>query len=142
LETRQNYPYFLEIPTRWIDNDIYGHANNAHYYAYFDTVIGHYLVNEGGLDYVNDQVVGFAIENQCRFKRAISFPDVIEAGLRVGKIGNSSVRYELGLFTTGYDEPAAVGYFVHVFVDLANERRSTNIPPKIRAALEKIVVEQ
>ena len=136
----QNYLYLLEIPTRWIDNDIYGHINNVVYYAYFDTIIGHYLVNEGGLDYVNDNVVGFAIETKCQFNRALAFPDIVEAGLRVGKIGNTSVRYEIGLFTTGYEEPAASGYFVHVFVDLTNERQSTPVPAKIRVALENILV--
>ena len=141
MENRQTYPYFLTIPTRRRDNDIYGHVNNAVYYAYFDTVIGHYLVTEGGLDYVNDNVVGFAIESKCQFKRALAFPDVVEAGLRVSKIGRTSVRYEIALFTAGYEEPAAIGYFVHVFVDLSNERRSTPIPAKIRQALARIVVE-
>ncbi|MGB0389483.1 MAG: acyl-CoA thioesterase [Ardenticatenaceae bacterium] len=139
MEKRENYQYFLQIPTRWRDNDIYGHVNNAVYYAYFDTVIGHYLVTKGQLDYVNDHVVGFAIESKCQFKRAIAFPDVVEAGLRVSKVGRTSVRYEVGLFTGGHEEPAATGYFVHVFVDLANERRSTPIPDKIRTALEKIL---
>lgn len=140
-ETRQDYHYFLDIPTRWIDNDVYGHVNNVIYYAYFDTVIGRYLVEEGGLDYVNDDVVGFAVETKCQFKRAIAFPDVVEAGLRVVKLGNRSARYEIGLFTAGYEEPAASGYFVHVFVSLQNERRAAPIPMKIRRALEKLVVE-
>ena len=142
MEKRDNYYYFLDIPTRWRDNDIYGHVNNVVFYAYFDTVIGDYLMKEGQLDYVNDQVVGFAIETKCQFKRALAFPDVVQAGLRVGKIGRTSVRYEIGLFTADYEEPAATGYFVHVFVDLANGRRSTPIPDKIRRALQKIVVKE
>lgn len=142
MEKRADYSYFLDIPTRWRDNDIYGHVNNVVFYAYFDTVIGDYLMKEGQLDYVNDQVVGFAIETKCEFKRALAFPDVVQAGLRVAKIGRTSVRYEIALFTAGYEEPAATGYFVHVFVDLANERRSTPIPSKIRCALEKIVMKE
>ena len=141
MDTRQNYPFFLEIPTRWIDNDIYGHVNNAIYYIYFDTVIARYLIDEGGLDFVNDDIVGFAVETKCHFKRAITFPDVVEAGMRVGKIGNRSARYEIGLFTPGYEEPAATGYFVHVFVERSNDNRPAPVPTKIRRALQRILVE-
>ena len=138
MELRENYPYFLEIPTRWIDNDLYQHVNNVHYYAFFDTVIGRFLMEEGGMDYRQDDVVAFAVENGCRYLRPLSFPDVVEAGLRVTKIGNSSVRYEIGLFTASYDEPAAIGYFVHVFVSRQEGGKSTSIPAKIRTAMEQI----
>lgn len=140
MEKRENYLYFLSIPTRWIDNDLYQHVNNVHFYAFFDTVIGQYLTQVGQMDYQNDSVVAFAIENMCQYKRPLRFPDIIEAGLRVTKIGNTSVRYEIGLFTEGFEEPAALGYFVHVFVDRTNGNQSAPIPQKIRRALEEISV--
>lgn len=136
--TRAAYPFGIEIPTRWMDNDVYGHVNNVHYYSFFDTVIAHYLLAEGGLNFATDPVVGFAIESQCQYRRPIAFPETVEARMRVGRIGNSSVRYEIGIFTAGHDEPAATGYFVHVFVDRTNDNRPTPLPEKIRQALTKI----
>lgn len=135
-----DFPYHLTIPTRWRDVDMYAHVNNVVFYAYFDTVIGHYLMTEGGLDYTQDHVVGFAVESQCRFLKPLRFPDVIDAGLRVTRIGNSSVRYEVGIFKQGEADPAAFGSFVHVFVDRKTER-STPVPQPIRAALQKLLVE-
>lgn len=139
-ETRQAYCYFLQISTRWMDNDVYGHINNVQYYSFFDTVIADYLIRQGGLDFAQDAIVGFAIESLCQYKRAIAYPEVVEAGLRVARIGNSSVRYEIGIFTEGDDEPAATGYFVHVFVDRTNDNRPTPIPAKMRTALSKLLV--
>ncbi len=139
-ETRDNFPHFLTIPTRWIDNDIYGHMNNALYHVYFDTVVGDYLMKVGGLHPHEDQVVGFVVENHCQFYKGIQFPDVVEAGLRVAKLGNSSVRYEIGLFRQGDLDVAAVGYFVHVFVN-RQDQRPTPIPDSIRAALNKLLIE-
>jgi acyl-CoA thioester hydrolase len=134
---RADYKHFLAIPTRWMDNDIYGHVNNVTYYSYFDTVINRYLIDFGGLDIQAASIIGVAAETQCRFRRAFAYPEPVEAGLRVGHLGNSSSRYEVGLFGAGEDEARAEGYFVHVFVD-----RTTNkpvpIPPEIRVALEKI----
>ena len=122
-----------------MDNDIYGHVNNVVYYSYFDTVINEYLIREGGLDIANGEVVGLAIETFCQFHRELTFPEVIDAGLRVGKIGNTSVRYEIGLFRQGEDEPAATGHFVHVFVN-RQTRKPTPLPPGIRACLEKLAI--
>lgn len=139
-ETRQAYFHFLQIPTRWMDNDVYGHVNNVQYYSFFDTVIADYLIHQGGLDFGKDAIVGFAIESLCQYKRAIAYPEVVEAGLRVARIGNSSVCYEIGIFTQGQEEPAATGYFVHVFVDRTNGNRPTPVPEKLRSALAKIVV--
>ncbi len=136
---RNAYRFGVEIPTRWMDNDVYGHVNNVHYYSFFDTVIAHYLIEEGGLNFATDAVVGFAIESKCQYRRPITFPEVVEARLRVGRIGNSSVRYEIGIFTAGYEEPAATGYFVHVFVDRANGNRPTPVPERIRGALTRLV---
>lgn len=137
-QTRADYPHFLAIPTRWIDNDVYHHVNNALYYTFFDTVINQYLMVEGGLDFVSGDVIGLAVETFCQFKKPIAFPDVVDAGLRVGKLGNSSVRYEIGLFRQGDAEIAAHGHFVHVFVD-SETRRPTPIPDPMRAALQRLV---
>jgi len=139
-DTRQDYRYFLQISTRWMDNDVYGHVNNVQYYSFFDTVIADYLIRQGGLQFGEDAVVGFAIESLCQYKRAIAYPETVEAGLRVARIGNSSVRYEIGIFTPGYTEPAATGYFVHVFVDRTNGNRPTPVPEKIRTALARIAM--
>jgi len=132
-----DYPYHLAIPTRWRDVDMYAHINNVVFYAYFDTVIGHYLMTEGGLDYATDNVVGFAVESQCQFLKPLRFPDMIDAGLRVDRLGNSSVTYAVGIFKQGEPDPAAYGRFVHVFVD-RDTNKSTPIPAKIREALGKI----
>jgi acyl-CoA thioester hydrolase len=137
-ETRARYPHVLAIPTRWMDNDIYGHVNNVVYYSYFDTVINEYLIAEGGLDIAGGETIGLAVETMCQFKRPLAFPDVVDACLRVGKLGNSSVRYEIGLFKRGEDEAAATGHFVHVFVDRGT-RRPAPIPEKMRAALARLV---
>ncbi len=101
IETRARYPHFLTIPTRWMDNDIYGHVNNVVYYSYFDTVINAYLVGPGGLDIHGGTVVGVCAESSCRYRAAFAFPEPVEAGLRVGHLGRSSVRYEIGLFKAG-----------------------------------------
>jgi acyl-CoA thioester hydrolase len=138
-ETRDRYPHFLAIPTRWMDNDLYGHVNNVVYYSYFDTVVNRYLIDPGGLDIHEGSAIGLAIESMCRFRRPIAYPDTIDAGMRVGKLGRSSVRYEIGLFRQGEEDAAAYGHFVHVFVDRAT-RRSTPIPSGIRAALARIQV--
>lgn len=138
MNTRANYIHFSSIPTRWMDNDIYGHVNNALYYAFFDTAINQYLIAEGGLDINEGAVIAYAAESQCQYLKPIAFPDVVEVGLRVGKLGNSSVRYELAIFKLGEANPAAEGYFVHVFVDRATQR-PVPIPDPIRAALERLV---
>ena len=133
---RADYPHLLEIPTRWHDNDIYGHVNNVDYYAFFDTVINRWLIQEGGLDIQNGQTIGLCAESACRFTAALVFPEAVTAGLRVAHLGTSSVKYEIGLFGAG-GEPAATGWFVHVFVDRAT-RRPVPIPATIRGALEAI----
>ncbi len=131
------YPHVLEIPTRWKDNDVYGHVNNVEYYSYFDTVINEYLIRAGGLDIHAGSVIGLCVESHCSFAAALAFPETVEAGLRVAKLGTSSVRYEIGLFGEESDDPAAEGWFVHVFVDRAT-RRPAPIPDSVRAALEKL----
>jgi len=136
---RGDFPHFLTIPTRWADNDVYGHVNNVEYYAFFDTVINRWLIDEGGLDIHGGGVIGVCAESHCTYRDGFSFPDDIEAGLRVGDLGNSSVRYEIGLFASRATEAAAQGWFVHVFVD-PGSRRPAAIPERLRASLERLRV--
>lgn len=134
MNTRRDFVHFMPIATRWKDNDIYGHVNNVEYYSYFDTVINTYLIAEGGLDIHAGGVIGVCAESHCKYCGGFAFPETIEAGLRVEHLGNSSVRYGVGLFRQGEDSAAAVGWFVHVFVDRSS-RKSTTIPEQLRAAL-------
>jgi acyl-CoA thioester hydrolase len=136
---RSAYRAWLTVPTRWNDNDVYGHVNNVQYYAFFDTVINEYLIREGGLDIHRGDVIGLCAESQCTFSAGFEFPEPVQAGMRVGKLGRSSVRYEVGLFHEGEDKPAATGYFVHVFVDRGS-RQPVEIPPRLRGSLEAIAV--
>lgn len=135
---RGDYRHFLVISTRWMDNDVYRHVNNVVYYSYFDTVVNRYLVERGVLDIEKSQVIGLVVETQCHYFSAIAFPDTVHAGLRVAKLGTSSVRYEVGIFRN--DEPlaAARGHFVHVYVDRA-DNRPTPLPAALRAALEPLL---
>ena len=132
---RNDFPFVMPIATRWIDNDIYGHVNNVVYYAYFDTVINRFLIDEGKLDISRGEVIGICAESQCTYVHSASFPDELSAGLRVSKIGTSSVTYEIAIFHD--DALSAHGRFVHVFVDRTS-RKPTPIPHAIRAALERI----
>ncbi len=136
--SRAAYAHVLEIPTRWADNDVYGHVNNVEYYSFFDTAINAWLIREGGLDIERGEVIGLCVESHCEFKAALAFPEVVDAALRVGRLGRSSVTYEIGLFRQGVEEPAAEGWFVHVFVD-RETRRPAEIPGAVRASLERLV---
>jgi len=135
---RADYLYFVSIPTRWMDNDVYGHVNNAVYYSFFDTVINRYLIAEGGLDIARGSAIGLCVESRCRYRKAIAFPDDVDAGLRVAKVGRSSVTYEIGIFACGEKDAAAEGSFVHVFVEREG-RRPTPIPDPLRRALAGLV---
>ena len=136
---REDYRHFLGIATRWMDNDVYGHVNNVVYYSWFDTVVNRYLIERGVLDIEKSPVIGLVVETQCQYFSPVSFPDTVHAGLRVAKLGSSSVRYEIGLFRN--DEPlaAARGHFVHVYVDRASNR-PTPLPGALRAALVPLLV--
>jgi acyl-CoA thioester hydrolase len=134
---RRDFPQLEPISTRWDDNDVYGHVNNVRYFAFFDTAINAWLIREGGLDIRGGGVIGVCAESHCTYTAAIAFPDAIEVGLRAGQVGNSSVRYELAVFKPGAEEPAATGWFVHVFVDRAT-RRPVPLPAPLRAALERL----
>ncbi len=131
---RPHFPHWDSITTRWMDNDMYGHVNNVQYYSFFDTVVTTWLVREGGLDPQHGDVIGLCVESQCTFAAPLSFPDQVLAGLRVGHVGRSSVRYEISLFSSAADQPAASGHFVHVYVD-RESRTPTAIPDRLRKAL-------
>jgi acyl-CoA thioester hydrolase len=133
-DTRADYRHWLQVPTRWMDNDVYGHVNNVTYYSYFDTVVNQHLIEAGVLDVERSEVFGVVVETACRFLDSLSFPEVVDAGLRVAHLGRSSVRYEIGLFRAGAAAPAAVGHFVHVYVDRAT-RRPQPVPDDVRALL-------
>ncbi|MFO1075180.1 MAG: thioesterase family protein [Geminicoccaceae bacterium] len=137
---RADYRWFSAIETRWEDNDIYGHVNNVVYYSYFDTAVGRYMLDEAGLDPWGDPVVGLVIETGCRYHRSMAFPDTIHVGLRVVHLGNSSVRYEIGIFKNSEDESCADGHFVHVFVAREGQR-PVRIPDRIRAALHRLLID-
>ncbi len=134
---RDAYRHFLPITTRWMDNDVYGHVNNVVYYSYFDTVVNEYLIRAGVLDVEHGQTIGLVVETQCNYFAPLVFPQSVDAGLRVAKLGTSSVRYEIGLFAAGETAPAAQGHFVHVYVDRGT-RRPMPLPDALRAALEPL----
>jgi acyl-CoA thioester hydrolase len=136
-ERRAAYRHFQRIPTRWMDNDVYGHVNNVVYYSYFDTVVNQYLIEQGALDIERSRVIGLVVETRCRYFAPITFPDRVDAGLRVAKLGSSSVRYEIGLFRNDEDAAAAQGHFIHVYVDRVS-RRPAALPQAMRAALARI----
>jgi acyl-CoA thioester hydrolase len=136
---RGDYRHFLSIPTRWMDNDTYGHVNNVTYYSYFDTVVNEHLVRAGGLDIHQATAIGLVVETSCRFFQPLSFPETIDAGLRVARIGNSSVNYEIALFRNGEDIAAATGRFVHVWVERSTQR-PTAVPARVRAALAPLIL--
>src|SRR3954451_6347657 len=140
-ELRHTYRHFQAIPTRWADNDVYGHVNNVVYYSYFDTVVNEYLIRSGVLDIQRSPVIGLVVETQCWFFKPLTFPDTANAGLRVARLGRSSVRYEIGLFRNDDDTAAAQGHFVHVYVE-RETRKSTALPPEMRAALGKLLVSE
>jgi acyl-CoA thioester hydrolase len=140
MTPRDAYPHRMPIPTRWNDNDVYGHVNNVEYYAFFDTIINAYLIREGGLDIHRGAAIGVCAESHCQFQAAVEFPEIVDAGLRVGHLGRSSVRYDIGLFREGVAAPIATGWFVHVFVD-REQRRPVDIPPTVRLALERLLVD-
>jgi acyl-CoA thioester hydrolase len=137
--TRADYRWFLSIPTRWMDNDVYGHVNNVVYYSYFDTVVNKMLIAEGLLDIERSPTIGLCVESHCAFAAPLVFPETVEAGLRIGRLGNSSVRYEIALFRSGVEAPAATGHFVHVFVDRAT-RRPAPLDENARAILERLMI--
>ena len=141
-ETRKrgDFRHFHTIATRWMDNDAYGHVNNVVYYSWFDTVVNQFLIVNGVLDVERSPVIGLVVETQCNYFASVAFPDQITAGMRVTRLGKSSVRYEVGIFRNDDDSAAACGHFVHVYVD-RDTRRPAAIPEPMRALLHTVLVE-
>jgi acyl-CoA thioester hydrolase len=134
---RDSYKAFRAITTRWMDNDVYGHVNNVVYYSWFDTAVNATLIEQGVLDIHHGQTIGLVVETQCHYFAPLAFPQTIEAGIRVAKLGNSSVRYEVGLFAQGEPLTAARGHFVHVYVD-KDTRRPVPLPAPLKQYLETL----
>ncbi|ENW20039.1 acyl-CoA thioesterase [Acinetobacter haemolyticus] len=139
LRTREQFKFFFNIQTRWADNDIYGHVNNVTYYSYFDTAANSLLIQKTGFDIHNSEIIGLVVDSACSFLQELSFPEIIEVGVAIGKIGNSSLRYELAIFKQHQILAAAQGHFVHVFVDREN-RKSTAIPQNMREVLNQYLL--
>ena len=140
LPSRAEYRYFLDIPTRWMDNDVYRHVNNVTYYSWFDTVIARFLLGSGAINLTDSPVVGVVVETLCRYHAPIAFPETVTAGLRVERLGTTSIRYGVGIFREGEDTASADGHFVHVFVDRATQTRPTPLPDALRAAAATLLV--
>ena len=139
VKTREQYTFFLSIQTRWADNDLYGHVNNVTYYSYFDTAANALLIQHAGFDLRNTPIIGLVVDSACSFLQELSYPEIIEVGVGIEKIGNSSLRYDLAIFKQGQHEAAAQGHFVHVFVD-RQTRKSTSIPEDMRDALTQFLL--
>ena len=138
-ESRSAFKVFRRMDTRWMDNDVYGHVNNVVYYSWFDTAVNAHLIEQGALDIHHGDTIGLVIETQCNYFAPLASPQTIEAGIRVAKLGSSSVRYEIGLFAQGEDLCAARGHFVHVYVDKENRRPVKALPLKLKTVLETLV---
>ncbi|HYD75743.1 thioesterase family protein [Ramlibacter sp.] len=136
-DPRSAYKAFRTISTRWMDNDVYGHVNNVVYYSWFDTAVNAHLIERGVLDIHQGTTIGLVIETQCNYFAPLAFPQAVDAGIRVARLGTSSVRYEVGLFAAGEPLTAAKGHFVHVYVDRAS-RRPVPLPAALRAELEAL----
>ena len=139
-DTRDRYKHFLAIPTRWMDNDAYGHVNNVTYYSYFDTVVNQLLISRDALDLEESETIGLVVETHCNFFAPVTFPEIVHAGLRVATLGASSVRYEIGLFREDDELAAAQGHFVHVYVD-RRTRKAVAVPEPMRAVLAALVID-
>ena len=136
--SRNDYPYFGTMPTRWGDNDAYGHINNVAYYAFFDSAVNRHLIESGVLDVASSSIIGLVVETRCSFFSSVQFPDTVHVGLQVSHLGNSSVRYAIGLFRNDDPQACAVGLFVHVYVERASNR-PVPVPPAVRAALRPLM---
>lgn len=137
IPSLEQFPHRQSITTRWHDNDVYGHVNNVVYYSWFDTAVNNYLIDRGVLDFCSGSIVGLVVETQCNYFQPVTFPDLVVAGVSVAKIGNSSVRYEVGIFRNDESEASASGHFIHVYVD-KQSRRPVPLPDDFRQALALI----
>lgn len=136
-KARQDFLHFYPITTRWMDNDAYGHVNNVVYYQWFDTVVNQFLIANGTLDIHHGDTIGLVVESHCNYFSPVAFPEPVTAGLCVSRIGQSSVRYEVGIFCGDAELASAQGHFVHVYVDRAS-RKSVAIPIATQAVLQSI----
>jgi acyl-CoA thioester hydrolase len=134
---RDHFPRFQLIDTRWMDNDVYGHVNNVVHYSYFDTAVNRYLIEAGALDIHHGAVIGLVVQSACHYFDSLAFPQRVHAGLGVTRMGGSSVTYQLGLFGDDAPASAAVGTFVHVYVDRGT-RRPVPLPDALRLALRPL----
>lgn len=134
---RSRYLHFSKIQTRWNDNDVYGHINNVVYYSYFDSAVNLYLIEENALDIATSNIIGLVAETKCNFFAPSAYPEELIAGLRTTKIGETSVRYEIGIFGSQDETSRADGHFIHVYVD-RDTNRPTALPEALRKAVEKI----
>ena len=137
--SRAAFPFRYEIATRWADMDVYGHVNNVVFYSFFDTTVNVYLMREAGLEPARSPVIGLVVETRCVYFRSVEIPEPVIAGVRVARLGGSSVRYEVGIFQGAEDAACAQGHFVHVYVD-RQTRRPVPLPEPLRAALAKLAV--
>ncbi len=141
LKTREQFKFFFSIQTRWADNDIYGHVNNVTYYSYFDTAANSLLIQKTGFDIHHSKMIGLVVDSACSFLQELSFPEVVDVGVAIGKIGNSSLRYELAIFKQNQQLAAAQGHFVHVFVD-RESRQTVTIPQTMRDLLAEYLLNE
>ena len=139
-KNRSDYRHFHPITTRWADNDAYGHVNNVVYYSWFDTVVNQFLIASGVLDIERSPVIGLVVETHCSYFSSVAFPDQVSAGLRVTRLGNASVRYEVGIFRNGDEQASACGHLVHVYVG-RESRRPAGIPEPMRRLLQTVLAE-
>jgi acyl-CoA thioester hydrolase len=138
--TRADYRWFLSLPTRWMDNDVYGHVNNVAYYSFFDTAVARFLLANGVLDLASSTAVGLVVETGCRYAAPMAFPDEVTCGLRCGRLGTSSIRYEIGIFRNDEDRACAEGHFVHVYVERGRQDRTAPLPAALREAATRLLI--
>lgn len=140
LPTRAEYRFFLDIPTRWMDNDVYRHVNNVTYYSWFDTVVARFLLGSGAINLTDSPVIGVVVETLCRYHAPVAFPETVTAGLRVERLGNTSIRYGIAIFREGEETASAEGHFVHVYVDRATQTKPQPLPALLREAAAALLV--
>ena len=137
--TRKDYFWWHSYATRWGDNDFYGHVNNRIYNSIFDTVVNYFLIKKADFDPLNSDFIGVTPEIRCRYYKSISYPEVVDVGIVITRLGKSSIKYEIGVFKLKELDPCAIGYFVHVYVDRYNQKKVVDIPKKILTACQNIV---
>lgn len=136
---RAEFRVFHQITTRWMDNDAFGHVNNVAYYSFFDTTVNRHLIELGVIHPTEGDVIGLVVESGCSYFASVAYPEPIEAGLRVERVGRSSVRYGIAIFRPDEDIACAAGFFTHVYVDRESQR-PVALPAPLRAVVEALVL--